>query len=107
MSADEGLKHHSKVIAVREHVIQLLKSNNLTIDQVFGRGDLLQKKGTIRYRNPRNASQVWCGRGRPPLWVKNLQDLSICKEEIWSSNEVSQQEVSVMVRKGGRVERGV
>lgn len=101
MSADEGLEHHSKVIAVREHVIRLLKANNLTIDQVFSRGDLLQKKRTIRYRNPDNASQVWCGRGRPPLWVKNVQDLSICMDETLSGHEMSQQEVSVLVQKRG------
>ena len=95
MSNEDDLKHRSNVVAVREQVISLLKANNMTIDQVFSRGDLLQRKRKVKYRNPDNSRQVWCGRGRPPLWVRNLKDIS-CRDNASSEHEVLQQEIELL-----------
>lgn len=27
-----------------------------------------------KYRNPADASQTWSGRGKPPLWIKDVED---------------------------------
>lgn len=76
MSADNGIPLHEKIVTVRGEIVRILKNHNLTIDQVFSRGDLLKKRRALIYRNPENNSQSWCGRGRPPLWVRKMQVLA-------------------------------
>lgn len=35
-----------------------------------------KKASTVapKYRNPENHEQVWSGRGKPPLWIKDAED---------------------------------
>lgn len=89
MSAGNGIPLHEKIVTVREEIVRLLKDRNLTIDQVFSRGDLLKKKRAIKYRNPENKSQVWCGRGRPPLWVRKMQVLTAGGDDWPSDHDAS------------------
>ncbi|TAL74092.1 MAG: H-NS histone family protein [Rhodanobacter sp.] len=59
-----------KVVKVREKVHQLLKSEGLNFDDVFGVGRAKRKGGVVppKYRNPADASQTWSGRGKRPRW---------------------------------------
>ena len=70
MAPHDDIERRIKIVTVRDQVIELLKANGLTIDEVFDRGDLLKKRRRVKYRNPDNPSQVWCGRGRQPNWVR-------------------------------------
>ena len=33
------------------------------------KGSIKSKKVVVKYRNPKDASQTWTGRGRQPLWL--------------------------------------
>jgi len=65
----------TQVRTVRDKIDALLKSADLTINDVYptrGGKKATVKKGTgsvaPKYRNPANAEQTWSGRGRQPLW---------------------------------------
>jgi len=65
----------TQVRTVRDKIDALLKSADLTINEVYptrGGKKATVKKGTgsvaPKYRNPANASETWSGRGRQPLW---------------------------------------
>ena len=65
--------HVNHVKEVREKIERLLKSNNLTLADVYptrgGKGAKGPKSVVApKYRNPANATQMWSGRGKRPLW---------------------------------------
>lgn len=65
--------HLNHVKEVREKIERLLKSNNLTMAEVYPtRGGKTAKgsKAAVapKYRNPADASQTWSGRGKRPSW---------------------------------------
>jgi DNA-binding protein H-NS len=65
--------HANHVKEVREKIERLLKSNSLTLADVYptrsGKGAKGPKSVVVpKYRNPANATQTWSGRGKRPLW---------------------------------------
>jgi DNA-binding protein H-NS len=67
--------HATQVRTVRGKIDELLKSAGLTINDIYptrGGKKTTSKKSTgsvaPKYRNPANASEIWSGRGRQPLW---------------------------------------
>ena len=70
-------KQHTERKAVIEKIHALASSIGLTISIQQGRGEtkINSRKGlkvTIKYRNPKDASQTWTGRGVTPRWLKTL-----------------------------------
>jgi DNA-binding protein H-NS len=63
-----------RVAKVRDKVLALIKSEKLTLDDVFpGRGRQSRrgrKLGKVKpkYRNPNDPGQTWTGRGKRPRW---------------------------------------
>ena len=43
-------------------------------------------KAPIKYRNPESSEQTWTGRGRQPLWVKDLLSAGATLEELKVAN---------------------
>jgi DNA-binding protein H-NS len=60
---------------LREKMELLAKKAGLSLAEIFsanGSADnrkLKSKKVVIKYRNPKDASQTWSGRGRQPNWL--------------------------------------
>lgn len=47
----------------------------LTLEDVVGNAPrTTRRRGTVppKYRNPHNAEQTWTGRGKQPIWVREL-----------------------------------
>lgn len=80
--------HRNLVKEVREKIERLLKSNNLTLADVYptrgGKGAKGPKSVVApKYRNPENATQTWSGRGKRPLWfVQALKKRGITAESL-------------------------
>ncbi len=79
-------------LQAREEIIAIGKRVGVPLDELLGgllgKDPKVKKSGSIvlpQYRNPKNASETWSGRGRNPQWVKDylatpgksLQDLKI------------------------------
>ena len=65
--------HVNQVKEVREKIERLLKSNSLTLADVYPTRSGKSAKGpksivAPKYRNPANGTQTWSGRGKRPLW---------------------------------------
>lgn len=60
--------------AKRELHEKLAALENLTGTQIMKkrRGVLMGTKVAPKYRNPRDRSQTWSGRGRTPLWLQAM-----------------------------------
>lgn len=50
----------------------LAKKHGLSVDEIVGRKKGKGKKpaAPAKYKNPKDASQTWSGRGRQPAWFK-------------------------------------
>jgi len=63
-------------------VLALLKKHRLSLSDVraaldadkpaAGQSRMKGRKVTVKYRNPKDPSQFWTGRGRMPLWMADL-----------------------------------
>jgi DNA-binding protein H-NS len=47
---------------------ELAQASGFTVDEVFGRRGKGSKVAP-KYRNPKDSSQTWTGRGRRPNWI--------------------------------------
>lgn len=61
------------------------KLEAMAAESGFSLGDLMgnARKGrpvAIKYRNPKDASQTWTGRGRPPRWLAEAMKKGAKKE---------------------------
>jgi len=80
--------HSKHVKEVREKIERLLKSNSLTLADVYptrgGKGAKGPKSVVApKYCNPENATQTWSGRGKRPLWfVHALKKRGVTAESL-------------------------
>jgi DNA-binding protein H-NS len=47
---------------------ELAQKSGFSVAELFGRGGK-RGKAAAKYRNPKEASQTWTGRGRRPTWI--------------------------------------
>jgi DNA-binding protein H-NS len=63
--------------ALREELEELATRRGLSIADVFGpqksNGKTTGMKVAVKYRNPKDPSQTWTGRGRQPTWLVEAQ----------------------------------
>lgn len=81
-------KKKEKIDQAYAQLVDIAQSVDMTLDQLIAHGQKKKSKPTRkvapRYRNPKDASQTWTGRGKQPRWVvdalakgKKLDDLAI------------------------------
>ncbi len=60
-----------RIVRAREKVLALLKTEGLTLEELFnGRGAIrkTRRPAKAKYRNPADHAQTWSGRGKRPRW---------------------------------------
>ena len=62
-------KQHQRLYDAYEKFEEIAESCNSTIDEILQAGQQLEKKRSIKYRNPNNSDETWTGRGRKPTWL--------------------------------------
>lgn len=77
-------KQHQRLYDAYEKFEEIAESCNTTIEEILKAGEQLEKKRSIKYRNPNNSEETWTGRGRKPTWLvnaleqgKRLEDFSV------------------------------
>jgi len=48
---------------------EMARASGFSAAELFGGRKGKGSKGIVKYRNPKNPSQTWTGRGRRPLWI--------------------------------------
>lgn len=71
LAAAKAARAQADVQSIREEVYKLLDKRGYTFGEVFGRAKG-RKTGTVKpkYRNPKDSSETWTGRGRRPRWLE-------------------------------------
>jgi DNA-binding protein H-NS len=54
---------------MRAKMEELARASGFSVAELFGRKGKNGSKGVAKYRNPKDHSQTWTGRGRRPLWI--------------------------------------
>ena len=81
-------KKKEKIDQAYAQLVDIAQAVDMTLEQLIAHGQKKKSKPTRkvapRYRNPKDASQTWTGRGKQPRWVvdalakgKKLDDLAI------------------------------
>ena len=54
---------------MRAKMEEMARASGFSVGELFGRKGKNGSKGVAKYRNPKDPSQTWTGRGRRPLWM--------------------------------------
>ena len=55
--------------ATKEQLRAMAEKAGFDIKDLFGKRGSLKGSGVAKYRNPKDSSQTWTGRGRKPNWL--------------------------------------
>lgn len=70
---EEKNRAKSDLDAARNEIFAIAQRLNMPLKELIGTGKgRPTQKVAVKYRNPADATQEWTGRGRPPLWVKEM-----------------------------------
>jgi DNA-binding protein H-NS len=64
-------KQSAEKAELREKMAELAKKHGLTVQEVFGKSGRVKGNGSVavKYRDPKNPSNTWTGRGRMARWL--------------------------------------
>ena len=57
---------------MKKKIEELVTDSGFAVDEIFGKARRAGRRGaapSVKYRNPKDASQTWTGRGRKPNWL--------------------------------------
>jgi DNA-binding protein H-NS len=53
----------------KQQLRDLAEKRGFNIDELFGKRGAKRGSGAAKFRNPKDSSQTWTGRGRKPNWL--------------------------------------
>ena len=62
-------KRAAEAQATKEQLRQMAEKAGFDIKELFGKRGSPRSTGIAKYRNPKDPSQTWTGRGRKPTWL--------------------------------------
>ena len=62
-------KRSADAHTTKEQLRQMAEKAGFNINELFGRRGSSKGSGVAKYRNPKDTSQTWTGRGRKPNWL--------------------------------------
>jgi DNA-binding protein H-NS len=75
IAAEEKKRAKEEVEAARNEIYAIAHRLGMPLKDLIGNSSVVRKptgKVAVQYRNPRDSSQEWSGRGRQPNWFKEL-----------------------------------
>ena len=55
--------------STKEALRAMAEKAGFSLNDLFGKRGSRKSSGEVKYRNPKNPSQTWTGRGRKPNWL--------------------------------------
>lgn len=65
----------------RQKIMEIARTYGLNVEDVLAKPASARKPVEAKYRHPDNADLTWTGRGRPPVWVVELEAEGRKREE--------------------------
>ena len=62
-------KRAEDVASTKEQLRAMAEKAGFSLNDLFGKRGARKGSGEPKYRNPKDASQTWTGRGRKPNWL--------------------------------------
>ena len=64
-------RQNSEKAELREKMAEMAKDHGLSIEELFGKNGRRKGNGSVavKYRDPKNPSNTWTGRGRMARWL--------------------------------------
>ena len=62
-------KRAKDVASTKEQLRAMAEKAGFSLNDLFGKRGARKGSGEAKYRNPKDASQTWTGRGRKPNWL--------------------------------------
>ena len=64
-------KRAEEQAAIREQAAKIAAEAGFSLDEIVSKKGMDRRRGkaAAKYRNPKNASKTWTGRGRKPNWL--------------------------------------
>ena len=63
-----------EIAAIREQMVEMARKVDMAPEDVLSFYSRKRKVGKPKYRNPNNPEQTWTGRGKPPRWLKAMDN---------------------------------
>jgi len=66
-------KEKAKVVEARAKIAEIADEYGVSLDDLMksaAKGRAVRAKAAPKYRNPKDSSQTWAGRGRKPAWLE-------------------------------------
>ncbi|MCP4591857.1 MAG: H-NS histone family protein [bacterium] len=70
-----------KVDEVKQKIVELAASIGETPQSLFGLKQSTKRTAAPKFRHPSDPSMTWTGRGKPPNWIKELEEAGQNREE--------------------------
>lgn len=79
---DQAISERQKSdrVQLRQKMEAMAAEAGLSIDEILSGAKKSRGPVAIKYRNPKDASQTWTGRGRPPRWMAEAMKKGAKKE---------------------------
>ena len=62
-------REEAEKVQLRQKVESIVASAGMSLTDLIGSKSRKGRSVAIKYRNPKDATQTWTGRGRPPRWL--------------------------------------
>ena len=64
-----GERKASNARDVKHKLEEMARKSGFSVSELFGGTRVKRSPAVIKFRNPKDASQTWSGRGRKPNWL--------------------------------------
>lgn len=72
-------KKASEIAAIRKKMVEMSKRVDMAPEEVLSFSGRKRRPGKPKYRNPNDPEKTWTGRGKPPRWLKEMEDPESCR----------------------------
>ncbi|WP_018122371.1 H-NS family nucleoid-associated regulatory protein [Wohlfahrtiimonas chitiniclastica] len=85
MEVSQEIEERKKLEAesIRQKIENLLQESGLSLDDVYTEKDMgvRSNKVPMKYRHPTDPSIQWSGRGKMPIWMRDLIEQGATKDD--------------------------
>ena len=72
-------KKSGEIEAIRGRMVEMAKRVDMAPEEVLNYSSRKRRPGKPKYRNPNDPEKTWTGRGKPPRWLKEMEDPESCR----------------------------
>lgn len=72
-------KKAGEIAAIQKQMVEMARRVDMAPEDVLNFSGRKRRPGKPKYRNPNDPEKTWTGRGKPPRWLKEMEDPESCR----------------------------